>query len=111
MQELNLADEQHRENIQRENAEESLRAAAPEQRDARKCTDISAYCGFARDYQYRFSHTEGSPKPKYPPLPDAEAHNALGIVYSEKGEHARAIELFTKAIELRSDEQRAFWRR
>ena len=67
--------------------------------------DLYSHCGFARDYQYRYSITVGelSKPTQHPNFAVAEAHNARGIAYSEKGEQDKAIEVFGKAIDLKSD--------
>ena len=67
--------------------------------------DLYSHCGFAHDYQCRYSITVGGfPKPtQHPNFAEAEAHNARGIAYAEKGEHDPAIAAFEKAITLKSD--------
>ena len=67
--------------------------------------DLYSHCGFAGDYQYRYSITVGEfPKPiEHPNFAEAEAHNTRGIGYCEKGAYDKAIATFEKAIDLKSD--------
>ena len=67
--------------------------------------DLYAHCGFAHEYQHRYSITVGEfPKPtEHPNLAEAEAYNTRGIAYCENGELDKAIAAFTKAIDLKPD--------
>ena len=67
--------------------------------------DLYSHCGFAHEYQYRYSITVGRfPKPtQHPNFAEAERHNTRGIVYSENGEHDKAIAAFRQAIDLKTD--------
>ena len=67
--------------------------------------DLYSHCGFAHEYQCRYSITVGGfLKPtQHPNLAEAEAHNTYGIAYCEKGEIDKAIATFKKAIDLKSD--------
>lgn len=67
--------------------------------------DLYSHCGFAREYQHRYSITVGEfPKPtQHPNFTEAEALNTRGIAYSEKGEHDKAIATFSKVIDLKPD--------
>lgn len=67
--------------------------------------DLYSHCDFARQYQHGYSITVGKfPKPtQHPNFTKAEALNARGIAYSEKGEHNKAIATFGKAIDLKPD--------
>ena len=60
--------------------------------------DLYSHCGFARQYQHGYSITVGKfPKPtQHPNFTEAEALNARGIAYSEKGEHDKAIATFSQ---------------
>ena len=67
--------------------------------------DLYSHCGFAHEYQCRYSITVGEfPKPvEHPNLAEAEAQNTRGIAYCEKGEVDKAIATFEKAIDLKPD--------
>ena len=67
--------------------------------------DLYSPCGFAHEYQCRYSITVRKfPKPtQHPNLAEAEAQNTRGITYCEKGEYEKAIATFEKAIDLKSD--------
>ncbi|RKU22228.1 hypothetical protein C6503_04480 [Candidatus Poribacteria bacterium] len=67
--------------------------------------DLYSHCGFAHEYQCGYSITVGEfPKPiEHPNFAEAEAHNTRGIAYSQKGEQNKAIEAFSKAIDLKPD--------
>lgn len=67
--------------------------------------DLYSHCGFAREHRHGYSITVGKfPKPtQHPNFTEAEALNAQGIAYSEKGEQDKAITTFSKAIDLKPD--------
>ena len=67
--------------------------------------ELYSHCGFAHDYQCRYSITVGGfPKPtQHPNFAKAEMHNTRGIVHSENGERHKAIEAFSQAITLKPD--------
>lgn len=67
--------------------------------------DVYSHCGFAHDYQHRYFIGSGAlPEQKqYSNLAEAEVHNTRGIAYSKNGEHDKAIAIFGKAIDLKSD--------
>ena len=66
---------------------------------------LYSHCGFAHEYQHRYSIKLGEfSKPiEHPNLAEAETHNARGIAYAEKGDHGKGIATFEKAIVLKSD--------
>ena len=66
---------------------------------------LYSHCGFAGEYQCGYSITIGefSKPTQHPNFAEAEAHNTRGIAYCKKGEQDKAIEAFSKAIDLKSD--------
>ena len=67
--------------------------------------DLYSHCGFAHEYQCRYSITVGefSKPTQHPNFAEAEAYNTRGIAYCEKGKLDEAIAAFTKAIDLKPD--------
>ncbi len=106
MQTLNAANALNNTKTSQKDTVEPQQSVSSKQGMEGKIVDPYIHCGFAHSHL-----TGGMPKPAHRQLTEAEIYNIHGVAYSEKGEHARALANFDKAIALQPDDANAHYNR